>query len=38
MPIQKRRLIERQLAKESQLVSDDSLSVLQEFELIEDEI
>lgn len=38
MTIQKRRLIEQQLAKESQLVREDSLSVLQEFEQIEDEI
>lgn len=35
---QKRKLIEAQLTKESSLVSDDSLSVLGEFEALEDEI
>ena len=35
---QKRRLLEEQLAKESELVSDDSLDVLHEFENLEDEI
>lgn len=35
---QKRRLIEEQLAKESKLISEDSLNVLHEFERLEDEI
>jgi len=35
---QKRKLIEEQLIKESRLVSADSLEVLAEFELLEDEI
>ena len=35
--IQKRRLIEEQLALESQLVGSDSMRVLHEFELLEDE-
>ena len=36
--IQKRRLIEEQLALESQLVGSDSMRVLHEFELLEDEV
>ncbi|MBL7793294.1 MAG: hypothetical protein JNK77_13275 [Saprospiraceae bacterium] len=35
---QKRRLTEEQLAKESKLVSEDSMSILREFEMLEDEI
>ncbi len=35
---QKRKLIEEQLAKESKLVSEDSMSILKEFERLEDEI
>ncbi len=35
---QKKQLIEEQLAKESKLVSEDSLEVLHEFERLEDEI
>jgi metal-responsive CopG/Arc/MetJ family transcriptional regulator len=35
---QKKRLIEEQLAKESRLVSEDSLNILGEFEMLEDEI
>jgi len=35
---QRRKLIERQLAMESQLVSNDSMQVLAEFEAMEDEI
>ncbi len=34
----KRRLIEEQLAKESQLVREDSLDVLYDFESLEDEM
>jgi len=34
----KRRLIEEQIAKESKLVSEDSMNVLNEFESLEDEI
>ncbi|MCK3686070.1 hypothetical protein [Maribellus sp. YY47] len=34
--IQKRRLIEEKLRKESKLVKDDSMSVLKDFEEIED--
>ena len=34
---QKRRLIEEQLAKESKLISEDSLDILHEFEQLEDE-
>ncbi|MGV3540470.1 MAG: hypothetical protein ACO1OQ_11705 [Rufibacter sp.] len=33
--LQKRRLLAKQLAKESKLVADDSLSVLKEFEALE---
>ncbi len=36
--IQKRKLIEEQLAKESKLVSKDSMNILKEFESLEDEI
>ena len=35
---QKRKLIEEQLIKESKLVSQDSMTVLSEFEKLEDEI
>ena len=35
---QRRKLIERQLAMESKLVSNDSVQVLAEFEAMEDEI
>jgi hypothetical protein len=35
--LQKRRLLAKQLDKESELVSADSLSVLAEFEALEDE-
>ena len=35
--LQKRSLLARQLNTESKLVSDDSLSVLAEFEALEDE-
>ena len=35
---QKRKLIEEQIAIESKLVSEDSLTILQEFERLEDEI
>lgn len=35
--LQKRKLLARQLEKESKLVSDDSLSVLAEFEALDDE-
>lgn len=34
----KRKLIEEQLAKESKLVSEDSMNILREFERLEDEI
>ena len=34
----KRKLIEEQLAKESKLVSEDSMNILKEFERLEDEI
>jgi len=34
----KRRLLEQQIIKESLLVSEDSMSVLNEFEKLEDEI
>lgn len=35
---QKRRLIEEQLAKESKLVSEDSMRVLYEFDMLDDEV
>ena len=35
--LQKRRLLAKQLAKESKLVADDSLSVLKEFEALEND-
>ena len=35
---QRRKLIEEQLIRESKLVSDDSLEVLEEFESLEDEV
>ena len=35
---QKRKLIEKQIAIESKLVSKDSLNILHEFEKLEDEI
>ncbi|MBK8502942.1 MAG: hypothetical protein IPL46_12430 [Saprospiraceae bacterium] len=34
---QRRKLIEKQLIRESRLVSKDSLKILQEFEVFEDE-
>ena len=34
--IQKRKLLEKQLEKESKLVSKESINVLSEFELLED--
>ena len=34
----KRKLIEEQLAKESEIVSEDSMNILKEFERLEDEI
>ncbi len=34
----KRKLLEEQLAVESKLVSEDSMNVLKEFEILEDEI
>jgi hypothetical protein len=34
---QKRRIIKNQLAKESNLVSENSLEILKEFELLRDE-
>ena len=34
----KRKLLEEQLAIESKLISEDSISVLKEFEILEDEI
>ena len=34
----KRKLIEEQLAKESEIVSEDSMNILKEFELLEDEV
>ncbi|MCP3928306.1 MAG: hypothetical protein GY705_04325 [Bacteroidetes bacterium] len=34
----RRKLIEEQLAKESKLVSQDSMNILKEFERLEDEI
>ena len=35
---QKKKIIEEQLAKESKLVSNDSLNILHEFEILEDEV
>ena len=35
---QKRKLIEEQLIKESKLVADDSMEILNDFEALEDEI
>lgn len=35
---QRRKLIETQLIRESRIVSKDSLGILQEFEMLEDEI
>ena len=35
---QKKRLLEQQLAEESKIVQEDSLSILKEFEALEDEI
>jgi metal-responsive CopG/Arc/MetJ family transcriptional regulator len=35
---QRRKLIEKQLIRESMIVSKDSLKVLEEFEVLEDEI
>ena len=34
----KRRLLKKQLTKESKMVSESSLAILHEFELIEDEL
>ena len=36
--IQNRKLIKEQLQRESQIVSDNSLSLLREFEILEDNI
>jgi len=35
---QKKKMIEEQLVKESELVSKDSLNILHEFEILEDEV
>ncbi len=35
---QKRKLIEKQIATESKLVSEDSLAILHEFESLQDEL
>jgi len=35
---QRKKIIEEQLAKESKLVSKDSLNILHEFEILEDEL
>ncbi|MCB0598098.1 MAG: hypothetical protein H6557_26915 [Lewinellaceae bacterium] len=35
---QKRKLIEQQLLKESEIVAEDSMDVLKEFEALEDEM
>ncbi len=34
----KRKLLEEQIAKESRLVSEDSMEVLSQFEILEDEV
>lgn len=36
--LQKRNLLKRQLEKESKLVAEDSMRVLKEFELLEDDL
>ncbi len=35
---QKRKIIEEQIIKESKLISKDSLNILAEFEILEDEV